>query len=80
MQFELLDYPKIRQDSIDGEESSFGKNKMLQSLQGDQDNDNKLLETNVFENFFQQNSDQSKKKVLLVISGSYMEGEDRSQS
>lgn len=80
MQFELLDYPKIRQYSIDQETSSFGKNKMLQSLQGDQKNDNKLLETNVFENFFQQNSDQSKKKVLLVISGSYMEGEDRSQS
>jgi len=78
--FTLPDYSKLRQDSIDGEESSFGKNKMLQSLQGDQKNDNKLLETNVFENFFQQNSDQSKKKVLLVISGSYMEGEDRSQS
>ena len=80
MPFKIPDYSKTRQDSIDGEKSSFGKNIMLQSLQGDQKNDNKLLETNVFENFFQQNSDQSKKKVLLVISGSYMEGEDRSQS
>lgn len=80
MQFEIPDYSKIRQDSIGQETSSFGKNKMSQALQSDQDNDNKLLETKVFKNFLLQNSDDSRKKVLLVISGSYMEGEDRSQS
>lgn len=80
MTFELPDYSKFRQDSIDNQKSPLGKDKMSQALQGDQDYDKKLLETNVFENFFQQNSDQSKKKVLLVISGSHIDEEDRSQS
>ena len=80
MPFELPDYLKIRESSIDKELSLKGKDRMSQALENDQKNDNKLLETNVFENFFQQNSDQSKEKVLLVISGSHIDEEDRSQS
>lgn len=80
MPFELPDYPKIRQDSIDQETSSFGKNRMSKALKIDQDNDKELLENNVFKHFLQQNSDQSRQKVLLVISGSHIDKEDRSQS
>lgn len=78
--FELPNYELIRQQLIDLELSSLGKNSMLQVLESDKKNDKELLQTQVFENFFKQNSDNSRKKVLLVISGSYMEGDDRSQS
>ena len=80
MPFNIPDYSQIRQNSIKEENSSFGRNAMNKSLEIDKINDEKLLETNVFENFLQQNTDPSRKKILLAISGSYINEEDLSQS
>jgi hypothetical protein len=53
---------------------------MSKSLQEDQVRDKNLLETDVFKSFLQKNSDLSRTKALLVISGSHIDGENHSQS
>ena len=80
MPFNIPNYSLIRQNSIKEENSSFGRNAMDKSLEIDKINDKKLLETQCFENFLQQNTDPSRKKILLAISGSYINEEDLSQS
>lgn len=76
--FELPNYEGIRINLIDQEGAGTGLGS--RPLQTDQNNDKELLKTKVFENFFEQKNDTSRKKVLLVISGSHKDEEDRSQS
>ena len=71
---------KLREDLVADEKSSIGREKMSKSLQDDQESDKNLLETDVFKNFLQKNSDPSRQKALLVISGSHIDGENHSQS
>jgi hypothetical protein len=78
--FELPDYKIIRQNLIDSKLPGLEKTTMSQALEDDKQNDDELLKTKVFEDFFQQKNDSERKKILLVISGSYIEGEDHSQS
>jgi hypothetical protein len=80
MLFPDIDYLTDRKDFIAKEESPLGRERMSKSLQDDQESDKNLLETDVFKNFLQKNSDPSRQKALLVISGSHIEGENNSQS
>jgi hypothetical protein len=80
MLFPDIDYLEHRRDFIAKEKSPLGREKMSKSLQDDQESDKNLLETDVFKNFLQKNSDPSRQKVLLIISGSHIDGENHSQS
>lgn len=75
----IPDYFKLRQDRINKESSTLGLEKMSESFQEDQGNDEELIKTDVFKNFFQKNNDPKRKKVLLVISGSYKDDGCNSQ-
>ena len=77
--FEPPNYEAIRQSSIDQESNLARKELILRTLRKDQDDDKKLLETDVFESFFQKKSDSSRKKILLVISGSHKDDGCNSQ-
>ena len=75
----IPDYFKLRQDRIDQEISGLGREEMSKSLQDDQGNDEELIKTDVFKSFLQKNSDPTRKKVLLVISGSHKDDGCNSQ-
>jgi len=70
--FELPNYQEIRKDIIKNENSDLGRETAATAFQSDQDDDKRLLDTKVFESFFQKKNDSLRQKVLLVISGSYI--------